>query len=56
MPQKTLAKLMADTKKIKDPKERLLTIISALPEKHLDHVGMYLEALLKGVEYEDQAP
>lgn len=56
MPQKTLSKLMADTEKIEDLTERLLTIILALPEKHRDHVEMYLEALVKAAGYEDQAP
>jgi hypothetical protein len=45
MPQKTLSKLMADTEKIENPTERLLTIILALPETHKEQVEQYLTAL-----------
>jgi hypothetical protein len=55
MPQKTLSKLMADTEKIKDKTERIMTILLVLPEEHKEHVIQYLEALLKTVDFEEQA-
>ena len=56
MPQKTLSKRIGDAEKIEKPKERLLTIILALPETHLEQVEQYLKALFKTVGYEDQTP
>jgi hypothetical protein len=49
MPQKTFSKIMADAKKIKDPTERIMTIILALPETHKEQVEQKLKALC-GIE------